>query len=176
MIEQLKYPIGQFEKPENISQNLLKQWIAQIPEFPDKLRDEVSHLDEDQLDCPYRPEGWTIRQVVHHCADSHMNSLIRFKLALTEEVPTIKPYQEEKWAELADGKMDIAVSMMLLEGLHARWVALLQSLSKDDLAREYIHPDQRQAIPLDVTIGLYAWHGKHHLAHITKAKKRISVL
>jgi len=172
MIERLKYPIGQFEKPENISQDLLTQWIAQIDEFPDKLRDEVSDLDEDQLDSPYRPEGWTIRQVVHHCADSHMNSLIRFKLALTEETPTIKPYREESWAELADGKMPISPSLMLLDGLHSRWTALMRSLSEEELHRTYIHPGQGKKIALNETIGLYAWHGRHHLAHIREVKKR----
>ena len=174
-LEQLKYPIGKFEKPEIINQDILSQWIAEIAAFPVNLKAEVTHLTDGQLDSPYRPEGWSIRQVVHHCADSHMNSLIRFKLALTEEVPTIKTYREEKWAELADGRMPIAPSLMLLEGLHARWAALLRSLSEEDLRRVYIHPDQKQAIPLNVTIGLYAWHGKHHLAHIIEAKKRMAV-
>jgi hypothetical protein len=171
-LEQLKYPIGKFEKPEIITESILSEWISEIAAFPANLKAEVSHLDDGQLDSVYRPEGWTIRQVVHHCADSHMNSLIRFKLALTEERPIIKPYQEEKWAELADGKMPIAPSLMLLEGLHARWVVLLQSLSEEDLRRVYIHPQQEQEVPLTVAIGLYAWHGKHHLAHITEAKKR----
>lgn len=174
-LEQLKYPIGKFEKPEAITKELLSQWIDEIAAFPAQLKAEVNHLDEGQLDSPYRPEGWTIRQVVHHCADSHMNSFIRFKLALTEEQPTIKPYREERWAELADGKMPIDASLMLLEGLHARWGALLKSLSAEEMSRTYVHPEQGQAIPLDVTIGLYAWHGKHHLAHIRKAQTNRAV-
>ena len=171
-LEQLKYPLGKFEKPETITKELLSQWIAEIAAFPAQLKAAVNHLDEEQLDNTYRPQGWTIRQVVHHCADSHMNSFIRFKLALTEEQPTIKPYREERWAELADGKMPIDASLMLLEGLHARWGALLKSLSAEEMRRTYVHPEQGQAIPLDVTIGLYAWHGKHHLAHIRNAKQR----
>src|SRR5690554_3238117 len=151
MLEQLKYPIGEYEKPEHISEDVMTQWIAEIAEFPAMLKNEVSRLSEEQLDITYRPQGWTIRQVVHHCADSHMNSLIRFKLALTEEQPSIKPYREERWAELADGKMPIASSLMLLEGLHARWVALLHSLSDEELSRTYFHPDQGQDIPLNVT-------------------------
>ena len=174
-LEQLKYPIGKFEKPETMTKELLSQWIAEIGAFPAQLKAEVTHLDAEQLDSPYRPEGWTIRQVVHHCADSHMNSFIRFKLALTEERPIIKPYREESWAELADGKMPISPSLVLLDGLHSRWTALLRSLSEEELHRTYIHPEQGQPIPLDVTIGLYAWHGKHHLAHITEAKKRMTV-
>ena len=171
-LEQLKYPIGKFEKPEIITQDLLTRWIAVIGEFPARLKNEVSHLNEEQLDSPYRPEGWTIRQMVHHCADSHMNSFIRFKLALTEELPIIKPYREEQWAELADVHMPIIHSLMLLEGLHARWAALLQSLSEQDLNRKYIHPAHGKEIPLNETIGLYAWHGMHHLAHITELKKQ----
>lgn len=174
-IENLKYPIGNFTAPTTVTPALLASWIADIAAFPERLKQEVSHLHEQQLDCAYRPDGWAIRQVVHHCADSHMNSLIRFKLALTEERPIIKPYREESWAELADGKMPIASSLMLLEGLHTRWVTLLQTLSEEDLRRVYIHPYQEQEVPLNVAIGLYAWHGKHHLAHITEAKKRMTV-
>ena len=175
MTEQLKYPIGKFEKPETITTELLSQWVAEIAAFPAQLKAEVTHLNEEQLDNTYRSQGWTIRQLVHHCADSHMNSFIRFKLALTEEQPTIKPYREQRWAELADGKMPIDASLMLLEGLHARWVALLHSLSDEELSRTYFHPDQGQDIPLNVTIGLYAWHGRHHLAHIRKAKTNRAV-
>lgn len=170
-LEQLKYPIGKFEKPEIITEDILSEWISEIEAFPANLKAEVGHLKDGQLDSPYRPEGWTMRQVVHHCADSHMNSLIRFKLALTEERPIIKPYREEKWAELADGKMPVAPSLMLLEGLHLRWVALLQSLSEEELHKTYIHPAQGKEIPLNETIGLYAWHGNHHLGAYYGSKK-----
>lgn len=170
-LEQLKYPIGKFQKPITITEKTLAQWIADIAEFPAKLKNEVSKMTDGELDSPYRPGGWTIRQVIHHCADSHMNSLICFKLALTEVRPTIKAYREEKWAELSDGKMALAPSLMLLEGLHARWVFLLRSLSEEDLRRAYIHPQQEQEVPLNTTIGLYAWHGKHHLAHVKQAKR-----
>lgn len=170
--EQLKYPIGKFEEPEIITPGILSKWIEEISAFPAKLKAEVSHLTEQQLESTYRPEGWTIRQVVHHCADSHMNSLIRFKLALTEEVPTIKPYKEDKWVELSDAQMPIAPSLQLLEALHSRWVNLLNNLTDQELASHYYHPEQQKEIDLQTTIGLYAWHGNHHLAHIKQAKRQ----
>lgn len=170
--EELKYPIGIYSKPQEITQELLSEYILAISTFPKTLKNEVHNLTDVQLDTPYRPGGWTIRQVVHHCADSHMNSLIRFKLALTEDNPTIKPYFEDRWAELADSKsMPIAPALKLLEGLHERWSVLLTHLSKADLARTFIHPESGKQIQLDENIGLYAWHCKHHLAHITTAKK-----
>jgi len=171
--QELKYPIGKFTKPETISQETLTQWIADIASFPERLKKEVSHLADAQLDTPYRPEGWTIRQVVHHCADSHINSLIRFKWALTEEKPTIKPYFEDRWAELADSKtFPIQSSIQILEGVHARWVALLSGFDNNDLQRIYIHPEHNKEFSLAEAIGLYAWHCNHHLAHITTLKKR----
>ncbi len=172
-IEQLKYPVGKFERPEIITKDHIRTWILEISDFPGKLKMEVDHLTYEQLDTPYRPEGWTVRQVVHHCADSHMNSFIRFKLTLTEDKPTIKTYREDRWAELFDGKdMPVEHSLMLLKGLHARWVELLKSLTDDDLQRKLIHPDQGEEIPISRLIGLYAWHCRHHLAHITELKKR----
>src|SRR5690606_7177161 len=169
-LEQLKYPIGEFQKPITITEKTLAQWIADIAEFPAKLKNEVSKMTDGELDSPYRPGGWTIRQVIHHCADSHMNSLIRFKLALTEEVPTIKPYKEDQWAQLSDAQMPVAPSLQLLEALHSRWVNLLSSLTEQELSRCYYHPEQQKEIDLKTTIGLYAWHCNHHLAHVLQAK------
>lgn len=169
----LKYPIGLFYKPSSISSDQLDQYIHRIQSFPQRLTDEVSTLHDEQLDTPYRDGGWTVRQVVHHCADSHMNSFIRFKLALTEEKPVIKPYYEERWAELPDTlTLPVEHSLILLKGLHARWTALLKSLKTIELTRSFIHPGQDMEVALIENIALYAWHGDHHLAHITALKKR----
>lgn len=169
-LEKLKFPIGQFQKPETISQNDLDCWINDIENFPSKIKNLTSTLSVEELDWIYRPQGWSIKQVVHHCADSHMNSLIRFKLALTEDVPTIKPYEEQFWAELADGNSDdISPSLQLIEGLHKRWVLLLKSFGATELKRQFIHPANNKTSFLDETIGMYAWHGNHHLAHIEQA-------
>lgn len=171
-IEKLKYPIGQFQKPKDITKEHIEGWIRIIEDFPNKLREEVENLTETELQKQYRPNGWTIEQVVNHCADSHMNSLIRFKLALTEETPTIKPYFENLWAELADSKdYPVKDSLKILEGLHARWTKLLKQLSKTDLKREFIHPETKEKISLKTNIGIYAWHCEHHLAHIKNAKR-----
>jgi len=171
-LEKLKFPIGLYEKPSVISSDILKNYILDISTFPTRLRNEVAGLSEQQLDTPYREGGWTIRQVVHHCADSHMNSLIRFKLALTEDKPTIKSYFEERWAELEDSKnMPIEPSLKLLEGLHERWTILLQRLTKEQLERSFIHPEHGKEFRIDENIGVYAWHCNHHLAHITELKK-----
>lgn len=173
MRESLRYPIGQYERPTVITAEDLEQYIDIIETFPSDIAKEVSHLNEEQLNTPYRDGGWTIRQVVHHCADSHMNSLIRFKLALTEDEPIIKPYQEDRWAELPDGKkLPVSHSISILEGLHARWAFLLKSLSPTDLKRTFIHPESKKIYMLDENIGLYAWHCQHHLAHITVIKRQ----
>ncbi len=162
----MKYPIGPFIAPEEITSEMIQNWIEEIEIFPQTLRDAVQNLSEKQLDTAYREGGWTVRQVVHHCADSHMNSFIRFKLALTEDNPTIKGYDEAKWAEMPDYlQLAVEPSLKLLEGLHARWVVLLRSLTPEDLKRTYFHPEKQKSIPLDETIALYAWHGKHHLGH-----------
>ncbi|TXK48058.1 putative metal-dependent hydrolase [Pontibacter qinzhouensis] len=172
-LEQLKYPVGKWQKPEPITPEHLKQYMATIALFPDKLRKQVALLTAEQLDTPYRPGGWTLRQVVHHCADSHLNSFMRFKLALTEEKPTIKPYYEERWAELPDAKaMAVEPSLLLLDGLHARWTRLLTSLKPDQFASTFTHPQQQRDMRLDETLSLYAWHCRHHLAHITTLKAR----
>lgn len=173
-LEQLKFPIGTFEKPELLTKELLASFISDIESFPQRLKNEVAHLNEEQLDTPYRPGGWSIRQVVHHCADSHMNSIIRFKLALTEEKPTIKPYLEDKWAELPDYELPLKPSLQLLEGLHFRWAVLLKSFNEADLERKFVHPEHGKEFQLDEIIGMYAWHCNHHLAHITELKKRMN--
>jgi len=166
-----KFPVGRFEKPEIVTTWILRQWIEVISDFPAAIRNETGHLTDAQLDTEYRPGGWTIRQVVHHCADSHLNSLIRFKLALTEENPIIRPYFEDRWAELPDSKlMPVNVSIKILEGLHARWVFLLNSFSETDFERTFIHPESKNTVSLAENIGIYAWHCRHHLAHITNIK------
>lgn len=172
-IEQLKYPIGKFEMPTKITDEILSKWISDISNFPVKLIGEVKHLNNEQLDTQYRPDGWTIRQVVHHCADSHMSALMRLKLALTEDQPTIKPYNEDRWAELSDCKnMPIDPSLRMIQGIHDRWTVLLNHLTNEDLGRTFIHPEHQKTFRIDENIGLYAWHCNHHLAHITETKKR----
>jgi hypothetical protein len=170
-IEELKYPIGKFQKPESINQLQLEEWIKTIEEFPRKLNVEVKNLTALEFEKQYRSNGWTIKQVVNHCADSHMNSLIRFKLALTEDTPTIKPYFENLWAELVDTKdFPAESSLKILEGLHERWVYLLRSLSDQELQRRFRHPETDELISLKTNIGIYAWHCEHHLAHVRIAK------
>lgn len=155
-----------------VTPELRLERIATIAELPSRVAAAVFDLNDSQLDTPYRPGGWTVRQTVHHFADSHSNSLSRFKLALTEdETPTIKPYYEDRWAELGDSKLPIDVSMKIIEGLHARWVALLESMSDDDFARRFIHPETGEWT-LDGALALYAWHSRHHTAHITRLRER----
>ncbi len=165
-MKDLRYPIGTFERPEHIDEQQLSEWIKIIADFPQEIRRATRSLTDEQLNTPYREGGWTIRQVVHHCADSHMNAFIRFKLALTEANPVIRPYKEALWAELPDSKLPVEPSLRLLEGLHERWTTLLESLSEEDLEKTFIHPEQEQQISLAVAIGMYAWHSRHHLAHI----------
>jgi len=172
-IEKLKFPIGKYQASPEITPKILATCITDIESFPSRLKSEVVHLSDTQLDTPYRPEGWTIRQVVHHCADSHANALIRFKLAMTEDTPTIKPYYEDRWAELADSKtMPLEPSLKLLEGLHIRWTIILKSLNESDLKKTFIHPEHGKSFRLDENTGIYAWHCNHHLAHITTLKER----
>ncbi|WP_134701235.1 YfiT family bacillithiol transferase [Ammoniphilus sp. YIM 78166] len=168
----VRYPVGLFQHEGDITASQIEGWIREIEAAPSHLRKAVEGLNDQQLDTPYRSSGWTVRQVVHHLADSHMNSYIRFKLALTEQHPTIKPYREEKWAELPDSNMPTEVSLTLLEALHERWVHLLSHLSPDELKRTFNHPDSGE-IQLAWNIGLYAWHGRHHIAHITTLRERM---
>lgn len=170
-LEQLKYPAGKFVKPESITKEIIDSAISEIENFPSFVKTEIQNLDEKDLQLRYRPEGWTITQVVHHCADSHINSYIRFKLALTENVPTIKPYEESLWADLSDNNLSPFVSLKLLDALHEKWVYILKSLSEEDLNKEFIHPDQSEKISLKENILIYRWHCRHHLAHIRQAKE-----
>lgn len=173
MTTDLQFPIGAFQCPAVITDTIRQGWIEEIASLPARLRQAVESLSQKQLDTPYRPDGWTVRQVVHHLADSHMNSLTRFKLALTEEQPTIKPYAEEKWAELADSKTyPIEPSLTFLEVLHDRWVGLLVSLDNPDYGKTFLHPESG-VVTLGRNLGVYAWHGNHHLAHITSLKERM---
>ncbi|CAH0343980.1 YfiT family bacillithiol transferase [Bacillus sp. CECT 9360] len=168
----LRYPIGEFNHEGTITLESINEWIKEIENAPGELKEAVKGLEDEQLDTPYRPDGWTVRQVVHHLADSHMNAYVRFKLALTENNPTIKPYQESEWAELPDSRMSVEVSLTLLEALHARWVTLLRSLNSTQLEQTFQHPDSG-IVQVGYNIGLYAWHGRHHIAHITILRKRL---
>lgn len=161
-----RYPIGKFVKPEAVSLAARESAIADIASLPKRMADAVAGWSQSRLDTPYREGGWTVRQVIHHVADSHMNSYVRFRLALTEDTPTIKPYNEALWAELVDGKTaPVELSLAILAPMHERWVMLLRGMSDAGFARAFRHPEAG-VLRLDVTTLLYAWHGNHHLAHI----------
>lgn len=169
----LSYPIGRFEFNGPLTDAERQAFIEKIAETPARMRTAVARLTDEQLDTPYRPEGWTIRQVVHHVPESHLNSYLRFKLALTEDEPTIKPYFEDRWAELDDAQQaPIGLSLDLLEALHGRWVWFLRSLKSEDFQRTFRHPEQG-IVSLDKNVTLYAWHGQHHVAHITSLRERM---
>ncbi|MDQ6785803.1 MAG: putative metal-dependent hydrolase [Acidobacteriota bacterium] len=171
MTEDLRYPIGKFDKTTEVTPALRDEYIKTILALHDNLSRAVSGLNESQLDTPYRPDGWTVRQTVHHIADSHLNSFIRFKLALTEDAPTIRPYFEDRWAKLADSEMPIDVSMEIIRGLHLRWAKFLMAMTDEDFKRELIHPESG-AWTLEKFLGLYDWHSRHHTAHITNLRAR----
>lgn len=168
----IRYPIGSFQPVEEITSNKLEAWINDIEELPALLRNVVKNLSNEKVDTPYRPGGWTVRQVIHHLADSHMNAYIRLKLTLTEETPTVKAYDENKWAELVDYSLPIETSLLLLESLHVHWTYLLRHLTPEDMKRKFLHPENGE-VTLDRLIALYAWHGKHHVAHITSLCARM---
>lgn len=169
----LRYPVGKFVWPESLSTSERKTAIQAVADTPGMIRSAIQGLTDAQLDTPYRPDGWTVRQVVHHVPDSHLNAYTRFKLALTEENPTIKPYDESAWAELEDGKSRlIEASLGLLDGLHARWVFLLERMKASDFDRRLRHPEHERVITLDMLLAMYAWHGRHHTAHITELRRR----
>ena len=168
----LRYPIGKFHFDRPLTEEQKKNSIEAIAQAPANLGAAVKGLSSEQLDTPYRPEGWTVRQVVHHVPDSHMNAYVRYKLALTEEEPTIKPYAEDRWANLADTHATpVEVSLALLESLHDRWVRLLRSLRSEDWKRSFRHPELG-LVSLEKNLALYAWHGRHHVAHITSLRER----
>jgi hypothetical protein len=173
--EDLRYPIGQFRYEGEPDQRRREQWIDEIAATPANLRAVVAGLSPHQLDTPYRDKGWTVRQVVHHLPDSHLNAYTRIKLALTEDVPVIKPYEEALWAELPDGRAaPIELSLNLLESLHHRWVLLLRQLNPADFRRRFVHPQHGRPIELQETLALYAWHGRHHVAHIASLRRRMA--
>ena len=169
MEKDLRYPIGPFEQPDIVSEEDRIRYIATLTAFPGQVSSLVVGLDNDQLARTYRPGGWSVRQLVHHVADSHTNSFIRFKLTLTEDTPTIKPYFEDRWAEQVDYTLPVDVSLGILEGIHIRWVALLENLFSEDWAKAYIHPEYNKAYRLDVALALCDWHCRHHLAHMQQA-------
>lgn len=171
MSEDLRYPIGKFDGNIEITPEIRDRFIKTIEDLPKNLEKAVTDLNDEQLDTRYRPEGWTVRQTVHHIADSHLNSYCRFKLALTEDVPTIRPYYEERWAELADSRMPIDVSMKIIEGIHSRWAMLLNSMTDEDFKKQLKHPASGEWT-LEKMLGLYDWHSRHHTAHITKLRER----
>jgi hypothetical protein len=169
----LQYPIGRFQRPETVTAGDREAWVATLAAAPARFREAVRGLTDAQLDTLYRPEGWTVRQVIHHVPDSHMNSYVRFRLALTEPEPVIKPYDEAAWARLHDARtLPVEPSLQLLESLHVRWVALLSSLAPSDFARTFRHPELG-VMTLDANLALYAWHSRHHEAHITGLRTRM---
>ncbi|WP_338787817.1 YfiT family bacillithiol transferase [Metabacillus sp. FJAT-53654] len=171
MRKSLQYPIGEFIVPKKVTEDDINQWILDIEETPALLKFALDGISQQLIDTPYRSGGWTLRQVVHHLADSHMNSYIRFKLALTEDKPTIKAYDETAWAMLSDStQLPIEISLLLLESLHKRWAYLLRSMSSTDFEKTFYHPGMKTHISLATTLALYSWHGKHHIEHIKLVK------
>ena len=166
-----RYPVGKFSNPDSVTTQQRAQFLDEAAQTPAKLRASVHGLSDAQLDTPYRDGGWTPRQIVHHVADSHMNAYIRFKLALTEDNPTIKPYAEDRWAELADSKLPVEPSLVIIDQVHRRWVTLMRAMRESDWARTFNHPENgtRQ---LEQVLALYDWHGRHHVAHVTELRKR----
>ena len=169
--EELRYPIGRYRKPEQITPEMLRNYQHTIQVFPMLIKNTVEDLTDAQLDTPYRPEGWTVRQLVHHCADSHLNAYTRIKLALTEDKPVIKPYNEKLWAELSDSTLPILPSLMILGGIHHRWSVLLQELKEEQWERVYIHPEQGREFSIKEVMALYDWHCKHHFMHMLRLKE-----
>lgn len=169
-LEALKFPIGFYEAPAVIDETVISDWVATLKGLPGELRDLVENLSYEHLDWTYRPKGWAVKQVVHHMADSHMNSFARFKIIMTEEKPTIRTYEQDEWAKLPDGSnSEVAASLNILEGVHARLVTLLKDTNADDWNKSFIHPEYDYELTLGWLVGLYAWHSKHHLAHIKQA-------
>ncbi|UOB16938.1 YfiT family bacillithiol transferase [Abyssalbus ytuae] len=170
-IEKLKYPIGKFDCPLEVSPQKIMDCISILEHFPDRLKNLVEKFNDARLDTAYRPGGWTVRQVIHHLSDSHLNAYIRFKWTLTEETPAIKAYYEDKWAKLPDYTAPIDISLNMLDALHKKWTLLLKSLDFQSLNKIYIHPESGENILKNV-VGMYAWHSNHHFAHIQNLAKR----
>lgn len=168
-----RYPVGKFSYAGPLSAEQKRQFLDDIEHAAAHLRSAARGLSDVQLNTPYRDGGWTVRQVVHHVPDSHMNAYIRFKLALTEDAPTIKPYLEDRWAELPDSRQPIENSLALLDSLHQRWNTVLRSMSEADWQRTFLHPELGP-MTLEKTLALYSWHGKHHVAHVTKLREKMS--
>lgn len=174
-MEDLKYPVGRYQRPEVFTPQLKDEWMAVIQALPSWMDACIENLDEHQLAVPYRPGGWNIKQVVHHLADSHMNAYIRLKLALTEDNPTVKPYQEQAWAELPDNiYTPVNVSVTMLHTLHRRMVTLLEHMQPSDWERTYYHPEHKRNFPIWEMVGMYAWHSRHHTAHISQLRQRMN--
>ncbi|MEP7146398.1 MAG: YfiT family bacillithiol transferase [bacterium] len=174
-LEKLKYPVDRYNPPQTITEENLKSYISDIEKLPENLKNLVSNFSDEKLNTKYRPDGWTVRQVIHHIGDSHMNAIIRFKLALTEDVPIIKPYFEDKWAELGDYKnTPVNVSLSLIESIHKRWIDILKTMEKKDFEKSFFHPEHGKEFSLDEITGMYSWHGKHHYAHIDELRKRMN--
>ncbi|HTH53357.1 MAG TPA: bacillithiol transferase BstA [Edaphobacter sp.] len=171
MVDDPRYPIGKFEKPETITPEERLNAVATLAELPEQLRNAVEGLNSAQLNTPYREGGWTVRQLVHHIADSHMNAFVRVRLALTEDWPTIKPYDEQAWATLHDSAAPVEWSLTLVESLHARWVMMLQSLTDEQWLRGYRHPESGDTT-VELATLMYAWHSRHHIAHITHLRAK----
>ena len=172
-MEDLRYPIGKYE-PQPFSVKQLQDWLIDIQFLPQHLENAVTNLDEAQLATPYRDGGWTVKQLVHHVADSHINAYIRFKLALTEDNPTIKPYDEAAWARLADTQIvPINISLTLLHAVHVRWVEVIRSIKEEEWNRTLFHPEHKKEMTLWYLLGSYAWHGRHHTAHVTALRERM---
>jgi hypothetical protein len=170
----LRYPIGKYSPQDSYTKNEIAANIQRIETLPARIESVIRNFSAKQLETSYREQGWSARQVIHHLSDSHMNAYIRFKWALTESMPVIKAYNEKLWAETPEVKLDPAISLSLLGALHVKWVALLKALNNEDLLKEYIHPETKKNVRLDRLIGMYAWHGDHHLAHLEiVAKKKI---
>jgi uncharacterized damage-inducible protein DinB len=167
-----RYPIGKFSYTGPLNNEQKRQCLDNIEQTPTRVREAVRGLSDTQLDTPYRDGGWTVRQVVHHVPDSHMNSYIRFKLALTEDDPTIKPYFEDRWAELPDSRQPIENSLVMLDALHRRWTIVLHNITDPNWQRTFRHPELGP-MTLEKTLALYSWHGQHHVAHITSLRKRM---
>ncbi|GAA4456670.1 bacillithiol transferase BstA [Nibrella saemangeumensis] len=171
-IDILRYPIGKFAPAQTYTFEQTEADIQQIAHLPKKLTDLVGKWGDDRLDTPYRPDGWTVRMLVHHIVDSHINAYVRTKLALTEDNPTIKPYKEAEWAKLPDSLLTIAPSLVILSNLHLRWATILESLAETDLQRTYHHPENGRDFSLNQVIAMYAWHGEHHYQHIYQLAAR----